>query len=422
MPRAARKRVFPSRVSGKAVFHGVGHSGDCLRCRRQSLQIAQRLVIQLAQWIDDLVASRYAAGPAELIEVVDNAAAAFDGTVGVGPEDAGRFIPFEPGVDCLRFAFDVEAFGSDEFHRRTQNATVAPVAVVHEITECRHAQAVAVSLQIADRLEVAGRIARAVARTRIRKFSRFRRLADPDAGVEEGVARERSRSVRMQGASEIGAVTAFSAFARLHAAAVAAGSECHAVEAVRDDEIAGPVPAQPGRHGVGNVGCGQRLLGEIAVGDVVEHGALQDGERGCVDDAVAAGQSQPKHIDRRARSPVQEVAAETRAAAASPVSSGGAIEAAKGGVCIVHIGVAALGIEIADVGILRCVDRVEVLGAYGREFDGEGQGQRRLLCCAARQRLGRKCHQSGRRRLRENHPRECRSRGKKQGAGDATPG
>ena len=129
------------------------------------------------------------------------------------------------------------------------------------------------------------------------------------------------------------------------------------------------------RHRIRRLLFGDLLRGEVGavpeVGVVVgrvagQHGALQNRERGGVDNAVTTGQAQAQHIDRRAGGPVHEVAAETSAVAGAAGGGADAFEVPQGHVADVFIatviGVAALGVEVADVLVGGRVTGVNVGG------------------------------------------------------------
>src|SRR5690606_28322888 len=154
----------------KAVLLRVGsrQARHCSRSGRKPLQITQRLVVQLAHRVMGLVDARRAAGTAEAIQIVRDAAdwkagtgtACLIGWIWVLHKDAGQLIPLSR---CVRTGqqreVGVVSLGSDVLHWSAEYATIAIDVVVAQVAERRHPHSIAVLLQVADRLEVAVRIA-----------------------------------------------------------------------------------------------------------------------------------------------------------------------------------------------------------------------------------------------------------------------
>ena len=246
--------VGPIGVNREAVLHRIGHSGGRFWRGRQPLQVAQALVVQLVDGIVCLVGAGNGAGAAEAIEVVDDAADAFGRTFGVVDQYSGVGVPFRHGVGGGQWgAVGVEALGPDVFHRRTKHASVPIDVLIHQVAERRHADAVAVLLDVAHGLVLAVRVALAQLAARIQQNAGPVGIADPDTRIEEVVAGQSSAPLPGRAHPQVGVV------ARSNAGSSGRRAKVHAIQAVGDVDGAGPIAPQARRHGIGCL-CGREPL------------------------------------------------------------------------------------------------------------------------------------------------------------------
>lgn len=382
-------------VDREAVLHGRRQAGRGLGRRRLSLQVAQRLVVQLADRVQPLVAAGHRPGAPELVEVVHHAAQALLRGQRVAHEHAGPGVPFGRLVGDLLEAAVLPA-RAGELHRHAQHAAVARVAAVQQVAEGGEAHPVGIGLDGADGFGMAAGIAEA-------------EIAAPCA---LGAAADlHPRQVRRRAARPVGLVgagrAALAGARAAHEQQVAATGDAQAAAGLHlaaRHQRREPVELPAER-------AGREVAGRV-VEIVAQHGPLQHGRAGGVDHPVAAGHRIAQHVDGRGGGPVEHVAAPlvgTGDAFAVLACVGAAPEVAVGHGVVV----AAQRVPVTDVGGAD-VEGAAVGRAGGREFDRQVEHHVRLHARGAgEQRLGRQRH-LGRARRRLG----LRGAGQAHGTGD----